>query len=135
MKKPRPPIIRNAIIRTAVKILFPVILVFGIYIASHGHLSPGGAFPAGVIIATGFILLIIAFKDEIKGHKLIDMKTIAGVMLVILVLDEYVLRHDVMATQTLFQLWSGGVTPIFNIVGGIMVFTALALIIYSMVKE
>lgn len=133
--KTRPPVIRNAIIKSTVKIVFPVILVFGVYIASHGHLSPGGGFPAGVVIATGFILLIIAFKDEIKYRKLVNMKTIAGVMLVTLVLDEYVIRKDILSLQIPFHLWSGGVTLLFNIVGGAMVFTALALIIYSMVKE
>ncbi len=60
------------IVRTVSRILFPVIILFGIYIASQGHLGPGGAFPGGVIVASAFLLLYlthpaIAFKEWQEG--------------------------------------------------------------------
>ncbi len=39
--------------------LFPLILVFGVYIFLHGHLTPGGGFQGGVVIATAFVLLLL----------------------------------------------------------------------------
>jgi multicomponent Na+:H+ antiporter subunit B len=40
------------------------ILVFGIYIVLYGHLTPGGGFAGGVIIAMAFVLLTLAFGKE-----------------------------------------------------------------------
>ncbi|MBP7087985.1 MAG: hypothetical protein KBB01_01660 [Candidatus Omnitrophica bacterium] len=44
-----------------------LILLYGIYIVLHGHLTPGGGFAGGVIIALSFIHLVLAFgKEEAK---------------------------------------------------------------------
>ncbi len=40
------------------------IFLYGIYITLYGHLTPGGGFAGGVIIACSFILLILAFGKE-----------------------------------------------------------------------
>ncbi len=37
----------------------PVILLFGFYVIIHGHLSPGGGFQGGAIIASGIIFLAL----------------------------------------------------------------------------
>jgi len=44
-------------------------LVFGAYVISHGHLTPGGGFQGGAIIATSIVLLLVAFgaKDFRKA--------------------------------------------------------------------
>lgn len=46
--------------------LIPFINMYGAYVVLHGHLSPGGGFSGGIIIALGFILLAVAFETE-KG--------------------------------------------------------------------
>jgi len=38
-----------------IRIICPIILVFGVYLITHGHLSAGGGFQGGVLIATFFI--------------------------------------------------------------------------------
>ena len=41
------------------------ILTFGMYIVLYGHLTPGGGFAGGVIMAGGFVLLVLAYgKSE-----------------------------------------------------------------------
>ena len=47
------------ILKTGSFLLFPFITLFGLYIIVHGHLTPGGGFPGGVIIATGFYIVIM----------------------------------------------------------------------------
>ena len=37
--------------------LAPYMFLFGLYLVSYGHLSPGGGFQGGVVIASGVILL------------------------------------------------------------------------------
>lgn len=38
----------------------PFIFLYGLYIISYGHLSPGGGFPGGVILACSFLLALLA---------------------------------------------------------------------------
>ncbi|MBA7605339.1 hypothetical protein ES703_12470 [subsurface metagenome] len=41
-----------------------LIFLFGIYIILFGHLTPGGGFAGGVILASCFVLLMLAFGRE-----------------------------------------------------------------------
>lgn len=58
------------IVKTVSKFLVPLIIFFGIYIILHGHLTPGGGFPGGAVIASAFILLILAYGAEVAEEKL-----------------------------------------------------------------
>ena len=59
---------RMIIARTIGKIMFPMILVLAVAMGAFGHLSPGGAFPAGVIAATAFLLLYVTQPDKLAGN-------------------------------------------------------------------
>ena len=50
----------SQILQSGTAFLFPLILVFGVYIFLHGHLTPGGGFQGGVVIASAFVLLLLA---------------------------------------------------------------------------
>lgn len=52
----------SKLIRTTADVMFLFITVFGFYVVLHGHLTPGGGFQGGAVIATGFILLIVAYR-------------------------------------------------------------------------
>ena len=41
-----------------------LIVLFGIYIILFGHLTPGGGFAGGVILASSYVLLMLAFGGE-----------------------------------------------------------------------
>ena len=43
--------------------LIPVILLFGVYILLNGHLSPGGGFSGGAILAAGLMLFAMVWGD------------------------------------------------------------------------
>jgi multicomponent Na+:H+ antiporter subunit B len=55
------PVPRDPILEMACRVLFPPIQLFGFYVLTHGHYSPGGGFQAGVILGASFILLAIGF--------------------------------------------------------------------------
>lgn len=40
------------------------IFIFGVYIVAFGHLGPGGGFAGGVILASSYVLLMLAFGRE-----------------------------------------------------------------------
>jgi multicomponent Na+:H+ antiporter subunit B len=46
--------------RLAGYLLLPVSVLVGLYVIAHGHLSPGGGFQGGVVLATGWHLLYVA---------------------------------------------------------------------------
>jgi multicomponent Na+:H+ antiporter subunit B len=44
--------------------LTPLTVLFGIYVVTHGQLTPGGGFQGGVVLATGVLLLYLAGEFE-----------------------------------------------------------------------
>jgi multicomponent Na+:H+ antiporter subunit B len=64
------------IVKTITRLSVGLILLYGIYIVLHGHLSPGGGFAGGVIIALSFIHLMLAFGKE-EALKIIPKPFIA----------------------------------------------------------
>ena len=47
-----------------------LIFLFGIYVTIFGHLTPGGGFAGGVILAGSYILLMLAFGREYAEENL-----------------------------------------------------------------
>jgi len=52
----------SKIVRTQANFLYPLIMIFGFYIIAHGHLTPGGGFQGGAVIATGVALIAVAYS-------------------------------------------------------------------------
>jgi multicomponent Na+:H+ antiporter subunit B len=50
----------DMIIKTLARVLMPFIVAYALYVVMHGHHSPGGGFQGGVILAAGFVLLVIS---------------------------------------------------------------------------
>ncbi len=61
------------IVKMITQVMIGFLLVFGAYIVLYGHISPGGGFPGGVMIALAYILLTLAY-----GRKVVESK-ISGV--------------------------------------------------------
>ena len=60
----------SLIVKTVTKLTLGFILLYGIYIALTGHLSPGGGFAGGVIVALSFVHIMLAFGKEVALKKL-----------------------------------------------------------------
>lgn len=73
------------ILRVVGKFLIPVIILFGLYVQFHGELGPGGAFQAGVIIASAFIVHLLVFGLEatrrVAPVRVLRAISAAGVLL------------------------------------------------------
>ena len=52
------------IVRTTADVFYPFCLAFGLYVVIHGHLTPGGGFQGGAVMATGAALLLVARSYE-----------------------------------------------------------------------
>ena len=54
----------SVIVKTVTRLTVGLILLYGIYIVLHGHLTPGGGFAGGVIIALSLVHLVLAFGKQ-----------------------------------------------------------------------
>ncbi len=77
----------SIIVRTASRIIIPFIFLFGIYTIAYGHLSPGGGFQGGVILAMGVVLIILAYdKRTLQRYRThLSLIELIGVFAFILV--------------------------------------------------
>jgi multicomponent Na+:H+ antiporter subunit B len=58
------------IVKTIASWVKVLIFLFGIYIIVFGHLTPGGGFAGGVILASSYVLLMLAFGREFVEKNL-----------------------------------------------------------------
>lgn len=65
----------DIIVKVVARFMIPFIQVYGIYLILHGHLSPGGGFAGGTIIASSLILYILAFGFTPDNKRLSDSWT------------------------------------------------------------
>ena len=66
-------------------LLFPLLMLFGVYIFLHGHLTPGGGFQGGVVIASAFLLLMLARVSFHLNHFVISLvESISGFAYVVI---------------------------------------------------
>lgn len=54
------PIPESHVLQASAQILFPLILLLGLYLTFFGHLSPGGGFSGGVVAASGLLLCVMS---------------------------------------------------------------------------
>ncbi len=116
----------SLILRTGSCLLFPSILLFGAYIFVHGHLTPGGGFQGGAIIASGFLLMYLAFpKQSINKKSSSIAESLSGLIfvgigLLGLIFSSYFLANFLPkgVPNTLF---SAGIIPIIYIAIGFKV--------------
>ena len=76
---------RGDILKFAARLVFPIVVLYGIYVILNGHISPGGGFAGGTIIGAGLILYSAAFGDEkiksILNYKSITVTTVSCLLI------------------------------------------------------
>lgn len=128
----------SEILVTASTLLVPTIFMLGVYIFINGHLTPGGGFQGGAVIATGMVMMILAKPDIKFNHKLIAfVESISGVGFVIIgvlgvALAAGFLDNHILPLGKFGTLLSAGVIPIIYILIGLKVGTELTNIIDSL---
>ena len=75
MEKNEPSII----VKSVARLVFPLAFLYGVYIFVHGHLTPGGGFQGGTIIASSIILLYLGFgRLEIPESLITVLESLAA---------------------------------------------------------
>ncbi len=128
------------ILKHGARIVFGIMMVFGVYVFTHGHLTPGGGFPGGSIIAAAILLLYVAdneFQAKVRAFKVLE--GVAGSLYVIagllgLAIGGYFLQNF-LPTGVVGDLLSAGVIPIVYILIGLKVGSELSGVIAGFATE
>lgn len=128
------------ILRVAADILHPFLLLLGVYIIVHGHLTPGGGFQGGVILAIAYFLPLLAGSANIIQEKLVTvLEGLAGAAFIMIGLLSLFKHGDFLAPLlgqgTLGELFSGGTLPLLYIAVGLKVGSEMAGLMLRMLQE
>ncbi|MDO9225913.1 MAG: Na(+)/H(+) antiporter subunit B [Pseudomonadota bacterium] len=112
------------LLTTGTRYLAPLIMLLGVYVFVNGHLTPGGGFQGGAILASGVLLLLLADPLKRFSHVLIaTIESFAGLLYVLiglfgLVLAGGFLDNRFLPTGELGALFSAGAIPlIYSLIG------------------
>jgi multicomponent Na+:H+ antiporter subunit B len=120
----------STIVKSITNITIGFIFLYGIYIILHGHLTPGGGFAGGVIVAGAFVLRVLAFgvdKNTEKRSSTIAsiFESIGGLLFVGIALLGLILMGtfflNFLPKGEPLRLLSAGIIPLCNIAIGIKV--------------
>lgn len=96
-RKKRPGKKASIIVTTAVPMIMLFAVVTGLYIILHGHLSPGGGFPGGAVIASAFMIQFLAFEKKFKGNAFKILESLAGLGILAMGIAGLVLKGSFLA--------------------------------------
>jgi len=137
-KTPRARVPVGELLTTGTRFLVPLILLLGVYVFVNGHLTPGGGFQGGAIIASGILLTLLADPLKHFGHGLISaIESVAGIFYVAiglagLLLAGGFLDNRILPLGNVGELFSAGAIPVIYSLIGLKVGAEFASILASL---
>src|SRR4030042_5423911 len=113
----------SLIVKTVTRLTVGMILLYGIAIVLHGHLSPGGGFAGGVIMALCVVPLMLAYGKDVALRKFPKAATsffegLGALLFLGLALLGFAggtFFLNVLGKGEPFRLFSAGILPLANI--------------------
>jgi len=131
----------SEIVETATELLLPMVILFGIYVFLNGHLSPGGGFQGGAIIASGTMFLLLALPESHISRLMIAIiESLSGFSYVIVgvlgvIMAGGFLDNRIMDLGTYGSLFSAGAIPLIYVFVGLKVGFELSAVLDRFRKE
>jgi multicomponent Na+:H+ antiporter subunit B len=139
----RVPGTSNAVRVVGLTLLGPIVL-FGIYVVAHGHLTPGGGFQGGVVLATGALLVYLSGEyvtfRRVRPQALIDLAESTGAASYVLIgLYGLVVSGSFLANflplGKIGTLPSAGTIPLINLAVGLEVGAGFTLLLSEFLEQ
>ena len=140
----------SKIVRTVANQLILFILIFGLYVIAHGHLTPGGGFQGGAVIVSGVVMLLVAFsskelKKSLHERALSIMESTGALIFAALAFAGIgtAFFYNLLVGTPIFgrlptagpnpgDFWTGGVVPLMNLAVGLKVVAGLSAVVLAM---
>lgn len=131
------------LVKNVSDILVPLIFMLGIYIFINGHLTPGGGFQGGAVIASGTMLLFLAHPYRKLSHGVLTfLESLSGLSYVIIGLfgllllgAGHFLDNRILPLGETGTLLSAGAIPLIYIIIGLKVGTELSVVLEDLREE
>ncbi len=128
-------LVESHIVDTSASYLYPIIALFGIYLAYSAHRGPGGGFAGGVIGGSGVLLLAIAIGADLIGERFYET-TMKKVEYLILLIVMAIVIAGLFLPVAVYQGNGGlGVIVMVNLAIGTKVFIGTWTILHFFVKH
>jgi energy-converting hydrogenase B subunit I len=116
-------------VRTIIRSLLPLILIFGGYILTYGHLTPGGGFQGGMILVGAVMSFYLAYGYGILkrfSDETFDLLEHIGALMYVLtgivgLAVGGAFLSNVLPKGDPGSLFSGGIVPVLNWIVGFKV--------------
>jgi len=132
----------SVLVRTLIRSLLPIVLIFGVYIISYGHLTPGGGFQGGMILVGAVMTFYLAFGyNSLRRYSQEELGLPeAGAILAFLFIGLLGLLGGSFLVNLLRggmrgTLISGGFIPVLNIVVGLKVAAGTLVVILVLLES
>jgi len=143
----------SKIVRTITAVTFPFAMIYGLYVIAHGHLTPGGGFQGGAIVASACAMIMVAFGskwtlDKIKEKRLSVLESVGAVAFIGLAFlglifggvffSNFIAGDDIAsplfdnAALGMSDINTAGVLPLMNFAVGLKVIVGLFAIVLVM---
>jgi multicomponent Na+:H+ antiporter subunit B len=125
----------SEIVQSAAQIMVPLIAIFAAYIIMNGHISAGGGFQGGAVIASAVMLLLLANPShKLNAAFLSITESVAGVLFVLvgiagLIFAGGFLDNRVLPLGQFGAFFSAGAIPVLSVLLGVKVGCELAVIL------
>ena len=135
---------KDSILTCCSDLVLPIIITLGLYIIIHGHLSPGGGFQGGVLVAGAFAILYMSYgiknlSKKIKVNVLKIGEDIGALGFIILAFLGLVFGgtffKNIFNLGEPGELFSSGSIFLMNFAVGFKVFAGVSFLILIMVSN
>ncbi|MDP8209475.1 MAG: MnhB domain-containing protein [Candidatus Stygibacter australis] len=131
----------SEILKSGTSFLLPLIVLFGVYIFTHGHLTPGGGFQGGVVIASAIVLLLLSDINLHTDHNILNwLESLSGAFYILLGILGLILAGGFLDNRFLplgefGKIFSAGAIPIIYSLIGLKVGAELVGILSKLGRE
>lgn len=135
---------RSAATVTSARILLPVVFLFGLYATLQAHLTPGGGFQGGAILASGLVLIYLGGSRELWTRMtpvaLLDVvKAIAALTYIAIGVAGLAVGgaflENILPLGSAGSMAAGGTIPLLNLAAGVGVAAGLTLLFREYLDE
>lgn len=145
----------SKVVRTITHLIYWFIFLYGFYLVLHGHLTPGGGFQGGAVIASGIALMMVANGVGSTGYHEGSFLSAESAGLIIFLLlgllgvGKTFMFNFLAVGRFHGAVWffgkaveginsgrfnTGGIIPLMNLAVAIEVIGALGAIVYFMIR-
>ena len=145
----------SRIVKTIASVAFPFTMIYGLYVIAHGHLTPGGGFQGGAVVASSLTMILVAYGSiwtlgKIKEKNLSLLESLGAIGFIGLALfgiffgidvffNNFLANTDfiIFGTKVVFGTTSAnintaGLLPLMNFAVGLKVIAGLFVIVLVM---